>query len=142
MGIDTTFEALIPKAMTDAEIEALKERIQHLDICRPLSGIRRLKSKYGTEIDYYGYLEEKPMSDNETMLDFDNGSRYYGEGYERGNPLPFIQLAEYLEFTFPGVKIYQGGDSTVFEWTAQDREDVKKLYFTHGTDRYHRKFNK
>ncbi len=50
--------------------------------------------------------------DGETFLTLSLHSRYYGEGYERGD-LPFlIMLAEWLERNIPGGEVWYGGDSS------------------------------
>lgn len=37
--------------------------------------------------------------------------RYYGEGYERGDLMLYINVAEWLERRLPGCTVYYGGDS-------------------------------
>jgi hypothetical protein len=50
--------------------------------------------------------------DGETFLRLNPCTRYYGEGYERGD-LPFlIMLAEWCEASIPGVEVWYGGDSS------------------------------
>lgn len=48
----------------------------------------------------------------ETFIRVHPATRYYGEGYERGD-LPFlIMLAEWLERNIPGGEVWYGGDSS------------------------------
>ena len=48
----------------------------------------------------------------ETFIEVHMWSRYWGEGYARGD-LPFIMsVAAVLEFFFPGAEVWYGGDSS------------------------------
>lgn len=79
----------------------------------------------------------KPVQ-GESLLEVHVGTRYYGEGYERGN-LPFIlSVLEWLEAKFPGGTVYYGGDSSgvLIEPFPKAARDALFKHFAgeHGAD--------
>lgn len=66
--------------------------------------------------------------DGEQFIQIHPATRYYGEGYERGN-LPFlIMLAEWLERRIPGGVVWYGGDSSGVEAEPFDKAAREKLW--------------
>ena len=81
-------------------------------------------------------IEAEP---DEQFLEVSVQTRYYGEGYERGD-LPFIiLLSEWLEYVIPGCEVWYGGDSSGIEaelFDRQARDVLKGHYFDHGHEPY------
>lgn len=65
---------------------------------------------------------------DETFIEVGLITRYYGEGYERGN-LPFlIMVAEFLEIKIPNSQIWYGGDSSGIEALLFDKKRRNELF--------------
>jgi hypothetical protein len=65
--------------------------------------------------------------------------RYYGPGYERGDIVIILAVAQYLKASFPLAKILYGGDSDMVleELTAEKRTELWK-HFVHVGHRPYR----
>lgn len=64
----------------------------------------------------------------ETFIQVYPCSRYYGEGYERGNLPLLIMIAEWLEANIPGGEVWYGGDSSGVEAKKFDKKAREKLF--------------
>jgi hypothetical protein len=82
---------------------------------------------------------------DKTILEIPLPGRYYGEGYERGNLLTYIYIAEFLEQLIPESIIYYGEDSSgvLFEQFDQKRRKELLEYYikVNGRDPYVRGFD-
>lgn len=77
---------------------------------------------------------------NEQFIEVHLGTRYYGEGYERGD-LPFIlSVAEWLERRLRGCQVFYGGDSSGVSAIAFDAVERAKI-FAHFADNGHRPYH-
>lgn len=75
----------------------------------------------------------------EQLIEVYLSSRYYGEGYERGN-FPIIKaVAEWLEFRIPGASIWYGGGSSgicAVPFDAAARQKLWKYFCANGHTPY------
>jgi hypothetical protein len=75
-----------------------------------------------------GYRDEPakaPIDDDSLWLDVGIECPTYDEGYERGDPLLFVRVAEWLEKRIPGCEIWYGHDAdddSVQPFTTSRRE--------------------
>lgn len=77
---------------------------------------------------------------DETLIEVNLWTRYYGEGYERGN-FPLIKtLAEYFEKKIEGCKVYYGGDSSGVCAELFDKKRRESM-FEHFVDRGHKEYH-
>lgn len=70
-------------------------------------------------------------------------TRYYGEGYARGDWPTILMTAKWLELRFPGCEVWYGGDSSgvaAEPLTTELRERLTRLWLTSGTRTYHSAF--
>ena len=78
--------------------------------------------------------------DCECLLQIYTWSRFYGPGYERGDLLHLIALAEWVEKTIPGAEVWYGGDSSGIcakPWPRGIRDEFLRYYNgPHGRDYY------
>lgn len=58
----------------------------------------------------HSYGEVVEAESDECLLSVSLWGRYYGPGYERGDPLIYCAIAEWLELNIPGCTVYYGGD--------------------------------
>lgn len=80
----------------------------------------------------------------ETFIRVYPATRYYGEGYERGNLPLLIAVAEWLERNIPHAKVWYGGDSSGVEATAFDakaRRHLMRHFCDQGHEPYERAFD-
>lgn len=83
--------------------------------------------------------------DNESFLEVRLWGRYYGKGYERGDLLSYIMLAEYLEIKIPNVEVWYGGDSSGIEAYLFDkttRNDLFSYFCDNGHSLYEDYFDR
>jgi len=66
--------------------------------------------------------------DGETFLQLSPATRYYGEGYERGDLAFLITLAEWCETVIPGAEVWYGGDSSGVEAKPFDMARRRALF--------------
>lgn len=69
------------------------------------------------------------------MYDIPILHRYYGQGYERGPILTFINIAEWLEACVPELEcIYYGGDSSneLGKFNSEERDILKAHFYKVG----------
>ena len=81
----------------------------------------------------------------EQFLDVNIATRFYGEGYERGNIGLIKNVAEWLEARIPDARIFYGGDSSGICAEPFDREARQKLweyYCRVGHRPYHEGFSR
>ena len=80
----------------------------------------------------------KPKS-GETFIAVHPATRYYGVGYERGNIVLLIGIAEWLEANIPDCEVWYGGDSSGVEAEKFDRKaraDVMRHFADGGHTAY------
>ena len=126
MGIDVEFQAVIPKVLTERETEELYEEMaDRFDFRLHVDTIVIVKSE---DLDFY---DDFKMPEGYTLLDFKTLCRLYAQGYERGDPVPWITYAEYIEWKYAGAWVSYSGDSYVHisPWTKEAREELKLYYF-------------
>ncbi|MFQ6309351.1 hypothetical protein [Lysobacter capsici] len=63
----------------------------------------------------------------ECLLEVQMFGRYYGEGYERGDPELYAVVADWLEAQIPGCEIWYGGDSGGVHIEPFDRDRRRRL---------------
>ena len=75
-------------------------------------------------------------SENEWLLEVNLMTRYYGEGYERGDLLMICATAEWCEANLPGAEVWYGGDSRAIEPFPTSRQVALRqhLYSRKGRD--------
>lgn len=66
--------------------------------------------------------------EGETFIEVHIATRYYGEGYERGNLPLLIMVADWLEQTIPYSRIWYGGDSSGVCAKPFDRTERVRLF--------------
>lgn len=64
----------------------------------------------------------------ETFIQVYPATRYYGEGYERGNLPLLIMIAEWLEENIKDGEVWYGGDSSGVEAKKFDKKAREKLF--------------
>lgn len=76
----------------------------------------------------------------ETLLEVSVSTRYYGEGYTRGDIITICAVAEWIEQNVPNCEVWYGGDSSgvCAEPFPDDvrRQHRKLLYSQEGSDYY------
>lgn len=81
----------------------------------------------------------------EWFLEVNVWSRFYGEGYERGDLLTLCAIAEWCEINVPNCEVWYGGDSSgvcVEPWPGDRRYALRKhLYSEKGRDYFNYKSN-
>jgi hypothetical protein len=99
-------------------------------------GFDDLKSHSITDVEKDGYkseiLNNYYIQGNEYMYEIHLWGRYYGPGYERGDILTYINIAEWLEWKLgPNITIYYGGDSSDNYQTfgKEERRTLREYYF-------------
>lgn len=83
--------------------------------------------------------------EGEQLIRIALAGRYYGEGYERGDPIVYINIAEFLELALPDAAIWYGGDSSgcVAEpFGPAERAKLKAYYFSTGHAPYRGAFGR
>lgn len=80
--------------------------------------------------------DDVPAVGDECLLQVHLWGRYYGKGYERGDILFYIAVAEWLEMNIPGCEVWYGGDSSgvcAVPFTQELRKELREhLYSTEG----------
>lgn len=125
MGINVKFLVRTKNPLTVRQFDHLSEKFEH-----------RLECFEG----YWDKLQRDRELEN--VFEVRNAQRYYSEGYQRGNPLPWITMAEFFEHELPGCEVfYMSGDfycevedEVRFSqpWPKEEREELKRLYFSKG----------
>lgn len=133
MGVDVEFQAVIPKILSQEEVKELYEEMED----------RFNLQHYVDEIiivpqEDLKYWEDFTLPDGSTLLDFKSTCRLYGMYYERGELLPWIIFAEYIEWKYQGAWVSYTGDCNwlIYPWTKEDREVLKLHYFEHCNKPY------
>ena len=82
--------------------------------------------------------------DGETLIECHLRTRYYGEGYARGDYNFIKGVAEWLEHHFPDCEVYYGGDSSgvIAECFDKERRAELWLHFCGDVNSYGRHFDK
>ena len=105
--------------LRDKIVEDVGKRPEQL---RP--AIERTCSRFRDDYDYNGgplpapgkiYFQDGPeilADEGECLLKANIWTRYYGEGYERGDLLFLCSLAEWIELNIDGAEVWYGGDSS------------------------------
>lgn len=146
MGVDAQMFVRIPRQVSDAEIREWSYRFGSLAhhwlslgyedkvFHKPLERIA-VYEQDGPDI--------KPTGD-ETFLNVPLAGRYYGTGYERGDLLAYIAIAELLETLIRGCAIWYGGDSSGIcaePFTRMERQALLTHAATEGHDPYNAHFS-
>lgn len=79
---------------------------------------------------------------DEQFLEVNLSSRYYGPGYERGDIIQILAIAEFVEFRTQG-QIFYGGDSSGIcaePFNADARQEMKRYFFENGHRPYYSGF--
>ena len=131
MGIDAQMFVRIQRDVTDAEVKRLAWEagsafgpdrfwiFKNPDYQRPAMHKIAVYEQDGPDI---------VPGPGETFVKVQPATRYYGEGYERGD-LPFlIMLAEWLEARVPDCEVWYGGDSSGVLAEKFDRQARDKLW--------------
>ena len=130
MGIDVQFQAIIPSLLSKQDVAELWQDMK--EALGATWQIERIKIATRDEL----YLDDVSwqIPDGCICLDFVTLCRVYGEYYTRGNPLPWIIFAEYIEWRYPQAWVSYGGDGylDIQPWTKEEREKLKLFYFEHG----------
>lgn len=80
----------------------------------------------------------------ETFIEVVLSGRFYGAGYERGNPFVYLAVAEWLERNVPDCAVWYGGDSSGICATLFDAAARKALidhWASCGGEPYRRHFD-
>jgi hypothetical protein len=73
------------------------------------------------------YYDELP----DGAIDIAVGTRYYSIGYERGDLLFLVSIAEWVERNIPGATVHYGSDSgPVSPWTATARAELLEHFYS------------
>jgi hypothetical protein len=78
--------------------------------------------------------------EGETFVRVHLATRYYGEGYERGNFRLIHDIAEALETLIPGGEVWYGGDSSgacAEKFGAAERAELRAYWLKHAHKPYH-----
>lgn len=156
MGVGVVMVARVPRQMTDEEIiktaydagqtfgsdsfsiwTYLDDPAEHEHFLR-----RAVRDGYRTFED----PEEKAKelkSGEYVDLDINLGTRYYGPGYERGDALLIINVAEFFEQRL-GAEVWYGRDSDdkLHLFDEEARQALKKHFFEVGHNPYQMGFGK
>jgi hypothetical protein len=134
MGIDIEFVAVIPEVLSVEAVSSLYEEMKALFSAEQnIDKITILKDK-----DLEWKLDTPfVIPENHTVLEFDTLCRFYAEGYPRGNPLPWMQYADFLEWKYPGCYVAYCGDCYRYiePWTKEEREKLKLYYYKDRLDK-------
>jgi hypothetical protein len=74
----------------------------------------------------------------ETLIEVGMMGRYYGKGYERGDLLAIVGLADWLDRRIPQSEVWYGGDSVCMElFDAGARQELWEYFCTVGHKPYY-----
>ena len=92
--------------------------------------------------DYLQDGDEISPGPDEQFLEVHLGGRYYGPGYERGDIVPILAIAEFLEYRTSGSVFYGGDSSGIYAqpFDAEARRAMKKHFYEHGHSPYYSGF--
>ncbi len=88
------------------------------------------------------YTQDGPdivPEDGEKLIEVHLWTRYYGEGYERGDLPLIIMISKWLEYKIPDSEVWYGGDSSGICAEKFD-EDARERLFRHFVDVNHRPY--
>ncbi len=87
-----------------------------------------------TPEDYSYSLRGMDSEDGSSHLDVSLGGRFYGPGYERGDPWVYLAVAEWVERNLPNATVFYGGDSDTHldPFDRPAREALVAHWATHG----------
>ncbi len=94
------------------------------------------------------YEQDGPDIDplhGEQFLEVHLWTRYYGEGYERGDWQLIRGVAEFLEIALPGCEVWYGGDSSGVLAELLDqakREEITAYFYRQGHENYRGAFGR
>lgn len=144
MGIDAT---MLIRNVPPVSESQLKEWNWHLISTfgkDNFFGINREKGESAIRISeengtvFYTDATDPEVRPGEQFLEVKLMSRYYGEGYERGDLTTICAIAEWIEQNIPNSEVWYGGDSSGIELVRFDkieRERLKHhLYSVSGKD--------
>ncbi len=136
MGVDAMMQFTLPKPLTDDELRRLNYEIGD---CFP-NAVWRHDPEHSYTHDPVA-LEDEAWAVAPGAYRVSLMGRYYGPGYERGNPTHYISVAWWLELRFPGCVVYYGGDSCELGannlFGAEARERLMRHYVEHGGRPYY-----
>lgn len=125
-----------------------------LDLCDTVAQVRAEYAKYGDDVSKFAqaaddaqvWTQDGPpviSEPGEQFIRVRLWSRYYGEGYERGDWPTIRAAAEFLEQAIEGAEIWYGGDSSgvcIEPFGATRRAELNRHFLTHGHDPYRGSF--
>lgn len=84
--------------------------------------------------DGHIYYQDGPeVVSDKTLLEVSVWTRYYGEGYERGDILFICAVAEWAEANIPDCEVWYGGDSSgvlLEPFPAARRQELRNLLYS------------
>lgn len=140
MGIDAVMVAKVPHKADDVAVR----RWSHV-LCDCL-GHRNFLVDYERGRHAIEIVEGGRFFDSDQEIHPDPGgsvlnirvlSRYYGEGYQRGDAMLIINTARIVEMLVPNVEIWYGGDSGDVEAIRFDEEARSDLFSYFVSAGYH-----
>lgn len=145
MGIDARMLIILPYIPTAAQIA-----LWSWDIAAALSAdkfmvpaITSAEAYDKEELTGKIWYQDGPSiqaKENEFFLSVNLWSRYYGVGYERGDLIGLISVAEWIERNIPDSTVFYGGDSSgvcAEPWNKEEREKLLSHFMgEHGRDYY------
>ena len=143
MGIDAVIEVGVNREVSDDEIkrwswllaECIGARYFFIDKENGQGALSRSKKE-----EYGPWCSKEEAVKHAEMLEVHTWSRYYGEGYERGDILTLCGIAEWCEANLPGAVVYYGGDSDeiITSWSEEERKKLRDLLYTSSGRAYFR----
>lgn len=114
MGVDAQMLVRVPRPITDAELREWSYRLGSMANHWLFlgSGEKVYHKPLERVSEYMQDGDTLYPRDGETFLTVPLGGRYYGEGYERGDLLAYVGIAEFIEALIPSCTIWYGGDSS------------------------------
>jgi len=143
MGVDMQMFVKNPNPLKKDEVLAIsyslceKFSVDKFFVQRPGESSFYKNGRHALEI-IKQYEQDGPTikpQDGEQFIEVHLWTRFWGDGYERGDILLAINVAEFLETQFPECEVWMGGDSSginaeLFDKVA--RAKAKKLFFKVG----------
>lgn len=142
MGIDARMFVRVPRAVSDNDLRDWNYRLGSMAHHWLFLGSGdRIYHKPLERIAIYKQDGDDIVpKDGETFLNVPLGGRYYSDGYERGDLLAYVGIAEFLEVLIPDCAVWYGGDSSGVCAELFDRSARTKL-LAHASKVSHDPYN-
>lgn len=142
MGIDAVMVVRVLGEVSDERIEATRYRM--VDVFGADRFIQYPASAPGSCGCERRALMRNPADGafGRTVLDVSLMGRYYGPGYERGDPAFLVELARFLEASFEGAEVYYGGDDELRSFGEPERLALMRHAREVGHEPYQRRFGR